>query len=102
MRVISRKPIRAFFAQYPDAQGALLIWAKYFEQVSGLTSLADIKRGYSTSVDYFNKYYIFNICGNKYRLISDIDFVRNIVFVKAIWTHTEYDRNHDKLRKGTL
>ncbi len=49
----------------------------------------DLKKTFP-SADYVPKYTIFNISGNKYRLISEIDYLSNVVNVKQIWTHAEY------------
>jgi mRNA interferase HigB len=55
------------------------------------TSFVDVRASYP-SVSYTNGLYIFNIGGNKYRLISRIDFQRQAVSIAWVGDHTEYDR----------
>ncbi len=57
------------------------------------------------SVDYAcHRYTIFDIGGNKYRLITEIDYPANVVNVKRVWTHAEYSmkKNEDAMKRGRL
>jgi mRNA-degrading endonuclease HigB of HigAB toxin-antitoxin module len=47
---------------------------------------------------------LFNIGGNKYRLISEIDYSARVISVKRIWTHAEYSmkKNEDALRRNRI
>ena len=56
-------------------------------------------------MDYVNhRYTIFDIGGNKYRLITEIDYIAKVVNVKRAWTHAEYSmkKNEDALKRGKL
>jgi len=52
----------------------------------------EIKQQYASASILKNSKVVFNICGNKYRLIVEINFSRNWVFIIFIGTHREYDR----------
>lgn len=67
-------------------------------------SFSELKQTFP-SVDYVShQYTIFNISGNKYRLISEIDYPASLVNVKRIWTHAEYSmkKNEDAIRRNKI
>jgi mRNA interferase HigB len=91
MVVLSWPILREFGKQHPDAVNALKEW---YQQVSlaDWRTLADVRRFLNT-VDYVGNFrYVFNIRGNRYRLIAAIVFSTRTVFVKFIGTHQEYDQ----------
>jgi mRNA interferase HigB len=91
MRVIARKPLLHFSRAHPDAKAGLDAW--YHEaRAAAWKSSADIKaRNRSASI--INKHrVVFNICGNKFRLVADINYPVRIVYIRFIGTHEEYDR----------
>ncbi len=53
--------------------------------------MADVKRLYAKASIVSADWVVFNIKGNSYRLVVSVDFVRSIVFVKWIGTHSDYD-----------
>jgi mRNA interferase HigB len=94
VRVISEKALKDFAQQHPDADAPLRAWCKLVK--SGIyRNLAELKRTFG-SVDYVSTgkgdFYVFNIAGNKYRLIAAIHFNRQMLFIRFILTHAEYDR----------
>ena len=89
MHVISFKRIREFFVVHPDSESALTAWNKIVRKVHW-QNLAELKTTYP-SADMVGRYVVFNIGGNKYRLISRIVFRSQTVFVVAVMTHKEYD-----------
>ncbi len=93
MRIIAKSTLRAFYEQvnYVDSKSALEAW---HHEVSKLqwSNPNDIKSQYrSASVVGENKI-VFNICGNKYRLIVSVNYNAGIVFVKFIGTHKAYNK----------
>lgn len=89
MNVISFKRIREFTLTHRDSVNSLKAWFTTVKR-SRWQSLADLKQVYPTA-DLVGRYIVFNIKGNKYRLISRIVYRTKTVFIVAILTHEEYD-----------
>ncbi|MFZ8990734.1 MAG: type II toxin-antitoxin system HigB family toxin [Pseudohongiellaceae bacterium] len=93
MRIISRRTLREFWQQpgRRDAEGPLKAW---FAEAAAASwqSPADIKRRYQHASFLKNNQVVFNIGGNKYRLVVGVDYDRQVIFIKFIDNHTEYDR----------
>ena len=94
MRVISLKPLREFWERHPDAEWPLRLW--YKTATNGeWASLADVRRDYPhadgvrVAGDILT---VFNIGGNKYRLVARIRYDYRLVNVRAVLTHAEYDQ----------
>lgn len=90
MRVIAKKILREFWERYNDSEEPLKTWYKEASKASWKTPL-DIKADYAKASILKGGRVVFNICGNKYRLIIDINFDRQWVFIRFIGTHNEYD-----------
>ena len=93
MRIISKRTLREFWAsvaQFSNIQSPLEAW---YEEVSKATwnTPQDIKEKYRSASILKNNRVVFNIAGNKYRLIVSVDYVRQACFVKFIGTHEQYD-----------
>ena len=96
MHIISQKRLRDFW-QRPgnaEAESPLRSW---FQAVKNARwqSPADVRATYR-SADFVGNKVVFNIGGNKYRLIAVIDFEGHKVFLRHVLTHTEYDKGHWK------
>ncbi len=91
MRVVAKKILREFWERYADAAEPLKTWYKEASKAVWL-SPADIKAEYVKASILKNSRVVFNICGNKYRLIVEINYKRQWVFIRFIGTHKEYDR----------
>lgn len=94
MHVISVKPLREFWERYPDAESPLRDWFSVVKKAEW-TCFADVRGRYATA-DQVGRQVVFNIGGNKYRLIAAIHYNRGKVFVRHVLTHKEYDRGHWK------
>ena len=93
MRVISKRTLREFYENpnYKDSKSAIEAWHSEALKAEW-NNPNEIKEQYkSASVVGSNKI-VFNICGNKYRLVVKINYVAKIVFIKFIGTHKEYDK----------
>lgn len=91
MVVITKTILNLFGVQHSDAAGALNDW---YETVKAADwqNMADIKQTFN-SVDYVgNDRYVFNIKGNKYRIVAMIFFDKRTLFVRFVGTHAEYDK----------
>jgi len=89
MRVISRKKLREFAAAHPQAEAPLDQWYRV-ARAAEWQSHGDVHRVYG-SADRVGKYTVFNIGGNKYRLVVEINHDKGRVFVRHVFTHREYD-----------
>lgn len=95
--------IVAFGRAHPHSRNPLSAWEQAISQTD-YRSFNELKRTFP-SVDYVHhRYTIFDISGNKYRLISEIDYSANVVNVKRVWTHAEYSmrKNQDLIMRGKL
>ncbi len=91
MRIISRKPLNDFAKNHPHAKGPLDAWYAEVKKATWETP-ADIKTKYKSADIVAGNRAIFNIGGNKYRLIVSIAYQVGIVYIKFIGTHQEYDK----------
>ncbi len=91
MRIITFATIRDYVESCPDADIALRDWYKKTTK-SEWGCLSDVKQTYN-SADYVgNNRFVFNIKGNRYRLIAIIIFASKKVYIRFIGTHSEYDK----------
>jgi mRNA interferase HigB len=93
MRVISLKLLREFWTKYPDAERPLRRWFKETSQ-SAWHNLHEARQTYphADAVAAAGEILtVFNICGNKYRLVARIRYDYQLVNVRAVMTHREYD-----------
>ena len=91
MRVIARKPLLQFSIAHPDAKAGLD--ARYHEaRAAAWKSSADIKARYRSASLINKRRVVFNIRGNKFRLVADINYPVGIVYIRFIGTHEEYGR----------
>lgn len=91
MVIITKNPLKQFIDKNPIAAGPLLKWYDQAKRADW-AKLADIQKEFAT-VDYVgDDLYVFNIGGNKYRLIVRIIFGARTIFVRFIGTHAQYDK----------
>lgn len=95
MLVISKKIIREFVEAYPDSGVKLGRWYKWMNK-GKYTNLSELRSKYS-DVEYIgNDRYVFNIGGNKYRLVAMINFNSQRVYVRFLGTHAKYSNTDCK------
>jgi mRNA interferase HigB len=90
MKIISNSALRAFAALPPQADEPLQGWRRVIEKNS-FGNWAELKATFGT-VDKVAELAVFDIGGNKYRLIAYIRFNKQIVYIKAVLTHQDYDK----------
>lgn len=93
MRIIAKSTLKSFYQQpnYQDSKSALESWHNEVIKANW-SNPNEIKLQYkNVSVVGDNKV-VFNICGNKYRLIVKINYFAKIVYIKFIGRHKEYDK----------
>ena len=89
MHVISRTRLRQFWERYAEAESALRLWYTHTKRATW-QNLAEMKNDYP-SADLVGRFTVFNIGGNKYRLIVRIEYERQEVYIRHLLTHAEYD-----------
>jgi mRNA interferase HigB len=89
MHVISKKKLRDFWERNPKAQSPLESWFQVAKKAEW-ESFADVRESFNTA-DQVGRFTVFDIGGNKYRLIAAIHFNRGKLFVRHVLTHREYD-----------
>ena len=77
--------------KYPKCKSALEQWYRIVKN-NNFTSFSDIQK-LLPSTDKVGKYYIFDIGGNKLRLIAICHFQYNKLYIREILSHSEYDKN---------
>lgn len=99
MRVISRKALHEFSATHRDAKRPLDDW---YNEVSRAdwTSHHDLKAKHATA-SIVRDCVVFNISGNKFRLVTWINYPAHLVLVKGVYTHREYDTAPFDCRRST-
>ena len=90
MRVIAKKILREFWHKHTNCEQQLKSWYREVEK-SRWKNTNDIKRMYSSASILNDNRVVFNIKGNKYRLIVKINFSYQMVWIRFIGTHKEYD-----------
>lgn len=93
MRIISQKTIKDFYEQtlYQDSKESLEAWHKEAIKADWQNP-NDIKEQYRSASIIGNNRVVFNIHGNKYRLIVKINYFAKVVYIRFIGTHKQYDK----------
>ena len=91
MRIISRKPLRDFAAGHPDAKRPLDAWHAIIKGKDYRTP-HELRNDFPSASFLGDRRTVFNIGGNKYRLVVDMRYDLGRVYVREILTHDEYDR----------
>lgn len=92
MQIIARKALKEFWARHNQAEAPLTAWYAIVKDADW-TGPADVKASFGTSVDFVgDSRVIFNIGGNKYRLIVHVAYKFHRVLIKFVGTHREYDK----------
>jgi len=90
MRIIKRGALEQFWQRHPDAKARLESWYTVVRKANWKTP-AELKRVYHNA-DLVGRRTVFNIAGNKYRLIARVNYQTQRVFVLYLLTHAEYDK----------
>lgn len=91
MRIISRKALREFWEKHPDVRQSLQAWYADVKRAEWKTP-SDIKDVYRSGSIAGNNRAVFNIEGNRYRIVIAIQYEFGIVYIRFVGTHTEYDK----------
>jgi mRNA interferase HigB len=93
MRIISRKMLRAFWERpgRRDAEQPLKAWFREVKRADWATP-AEVKAAFASASIVANNRVVFNIAGNKYRLVVRVNYPYRVVYVRFVGTHREYDQ----------
>lgn len=91
MRIIAKKILREFWNTHPDCEQQLKSWFQETSK-SKWTSPADIKKEFPGASLLIDNRVVFNIKGNNYRLIVKINYDYQMIWIRFIGTHAEYDK----------
>jgi mRNA interferase HigB len=91
MHVITQKRIWEAKKKYPESSSALDGWYRIIRK-NEFNDFSQLKKIFN-SVDKVEEFYVFDIGGNKLRLIANIHFYRQKIYIRHILTHKEYDRH---------
>lgn len=91
MVIISFGTIRAYGSQYPGAKKALYNWFNLAMRMQW-SDFHDVKKTFNSVDAVGNDRYVFNIKGNKYRLVALIIFPVRTMYILFLGTHSEYDK----------
>ena len=94
MRIIAKRTLRRFWQKsrgYADARRALEDWHAQVRKADWTTPV-EVKAMYGDASILKGSRIVFNICGNKYRLIAKINFPYRVVYIRFVGTHREYDQ----------
>ena len=94
MHLITKKVLKIFWSENPDGRMALERWSRIIEK-NKFENFNQLRETFP-SADLVGKLTVFNIGGNKYRLIAAIHFNRQKVYIKNVLTHKEYDKGEWK------
>lgn len=89
MHVITRKRLNEFADRQPESRSALAHWYRLMKK-SAFHSFAHLRETFP-SADLVGKLTVFNVGGNKVRVIAALHFNRQKVYIRAVLTHPEYD-----------
>jgi len=97
VRVISRRTLREFWKKHPDSEEQLKAWYRETEKAHW-KNINELKSEYPNASILNDNKIVFNIKGNKYRIIVKINFEFQISWILFTGTHAEYDKiNANKL-----
>jgi len=91
MRIISKRQLREFWVLNPGAEKPLLQWFDVVRKANW-DNFADVRDSYRHA-DIYRNCVIFDIGGNKYRLITKIRYSKKRVYIRFVLTHRQYDKN---------
>ncbi len=91
MRIIARRTLREFWELHPDSEQALRAWYDDARNADW-RSPADIKRVYANASIVGGNRVVFNIKGNRYRLVVAINYPYRVCYIRFVGTHQAYNR----------
>ncbi len=94
MRIMTRTRLKQFWIKHSDAETSLQAWNKIASSAQW-QNFVELRQVFS-SADQVGRLTVFNIGGNKYRLIARVDYNHQKIYIRNILTHAEYDQGNWK------
>ena len=91
MRIIAKRTLREFWLKHPDAKAPLQAWHSEVA-AADWSGPENVKRHFRSASFLAGNRIVFNIGGNKYRLVVKVNYYYKIVYVRFIGTHAHYNR----------
>ena len=91
MRIFTEQTLKEYIGMHPEARVALQEWVSIVKR-SEWTCFADIRQTFRSADSVGNQHYVFNIKGNKYRLVVVVKFTISHIFIRFVGTHAENDK----------
>ena len=91
MNTISYRKIREFVGLHPNSESSLSAWFKIARKARW-QNIVEVRQDYPHA-DLVGRNVVFNIAGNNYRLIAEIHFESQLILIRHILTHAEYDKD---------
>ena len=93
MRIVSHRKLKEFY-ETPGREDSKVALERWYEmsEAAEWTCFADVKADFPSADAVGNQHYVFNIRGNKYRLVVVIKYVMGYVFIRFVGTHAEYNQ----------
>jgi mRNA interferase HigB len=100
MRLVTVKILKQFCLRHPEAAKAIRQWAQRADS-GELNNFSELRALFG-SADYVPPFTVFNIAGNKYRLIATVHYSSKSIFIRWMLTHAEYDRWTKRYHQGRV
>ncbi|GAB1544162.1 type II toxin-antitoxin system HigB family toxin [Scytonema sp. NUACC21] len=94
MHIISYRRLREFAEKHADCRDAVNDWYKVANKATW-SNLVEVQSVFPTA-EAVNNFTVFNIKGNRYRLIVSVDYEKQLIYIKYILTYAEYDKENWK------
>ncbi|MBR2629920.1 MAG: type II toxin-antitoxin system HigB family toxin [Bacteroidaceae bacterium] len=91
MKILKYKLLKDFWKKHPEAEDPLKRWAELVENIDW-KSHAELKETFPAADYVGNDRYVFNISGNKFRMVTVVVFFNGFLHVRFVGTHAEYDK----------
>lgn len=94
MRIISKRRLREFWVKFPNAEQPLLSWYEAVKKVNW-EDFSDVRETFRRA-DIYRDCVIFDVGGNKFRVITKIRYRKKRVYIRFVLTHLDYDKDNWK------
>lgn len=91
MHIISKRRLREFWEEHREAEKPLINWFKTVDKTVW-KDFSDVRKTFNHA-DIYQDCVIFNVGGNKYRIIAKVPYQKKRVYIRFVLTHSEYDKD---------